>query len=138
MSALLDTGFLLAVLDADDDLHPACTTALLAESQPLMPDVILPELAYMLLRERGYPALIQFLQSVQDGELRVVRTTSADLVRCASLLGQYADNRVDFVDCVIVAMAERLAIRTILTVDRRHFRVFRPIHCDCFEVIPAQ
>jgi len=26
MSALLDTGFLLAVLDADDDLHESCVT----------------------------------------------------------------------------------------------------------------
>jgi hypothetical protein len=34
MTALLDTGFLLAVLDTDDELHPRCTTALLAESHP--------------------------------------------------------------------------------------------------------
>ena len=27
MSALLDTGFLLAVLDADDDWHTACVQA---------------------------------------------------------------------------------------------------------------
>jgi len=45
MTALLDTGFLLAVLDADDELHPA---------------PVLPELAYMVLRELGYPVLINF------------------------------------------------------------------------------
>ena len=28
MTALLDTGFLLAVIDADDSLHAACTAAL--------------------------------------------------------------------------------------------------------------
>lgn len=42
MTALLDTGFVLAVLDADDDLHPVCTAALLNEPQPLLPDVVLP------------------------------------------------------------------------------------------------
>jgi predicted nucleic acid-binding protein len=136
MSALLDTGFLLAVLDADDDLHPACVAALLAEPQPLVPDVILPELAYMLLRERGYAALIRFLQSLLDGEMRTERTIRADVARSTELLAKYADNRVGFVDCVLVAMAERLAIRTFLTVDQRHFQMFRPRHCPYFEVIP--
>lgn len=31
MSALLDTGFLLAVLDTDDALHEICADALLSE-----------------------------------------------------------------------------------------------------------
>ncbi len=67
MTALLDTGFLLAVLDADDDFHQVCTTALLNEAAPLLPDVILPELAFMVLRELGYPVLVSFLQSVIKG-----------------------------------------------------------------------
>jgi predicted nucleic acid-binding protein len=77
-----------------------------------------------------------FLRSILDGELPIERTTHADLARSTQLLSKYADNRVDFVDCVIVAMAERLTIRTILTVDQRHFQVFRPTHCPHFEVIP--
>ena len=46
MTALLDTGFLLAVLDADDELHPVCTAALFGEPQPLLPDVVLPVLTH--------------------------------------------------------------------------------------------
>ena len=42
MTALLDTGFLLAVLDADDELHESCVAALLAESQPLLPMLSCP------------------------------------------------------------------------------------------------
>ena len=57
MTALLDTGFLLAVIDADDNFHAACAEALEAEAAPLLPDVVLPELAYLLLRELDYPAL---------------------------------------------------------------------------------
>jgi len=62
MAALLDTGFLLAVIDADDNLHAACVAALESETNPILPDVVLPELAYLLLRELGYPALIRFLR----------------------------------------------------------------------------
>ena len=99
MTALLDTGFLLAVLDADDDFHTACTTVMLTESQPLLPDVILPELAFMVLRELGYPVLSHFLQSIVQGELAIERTTNEDLSRTVEILEKYADSRIDFVDC---------------------------------------
>jgi len=136
MPALLDTGFLLAVLDADDNLHSACTEALEGEPNPLLPDLVLPELAYLILRELSYPALTTFLRSVASGELLQVKSIPEDLTRAAELLEKYADNRVDFVDCAIVAMAERLNLRKTLTVDTRHFTIFRPKHCDYFEIAP--
>ncbi len=48
MTALVDTGFLLAVIDADDDLHETCAVAMQEEPEPLLPEVVLPELAYLL------------------------------------------------------------------------------------------
>jgi len=136
MAALIDTGFLLAVLDADDDLHQGCAAALQQEAIRLLPDVVLPELAYLVLRELGYPPLISFLRAVAAGEMALVRTHTEDLERAADVLAKYADARVDFVDCVIVAMAERLNIRRIMTVDRRHFTLFKPRHCEYFEIAP--
>lgn len=136
MAALLDTGFLLAVLDADDNLHAACAAALELETNPILPDVVLPELAYLILRELGYPILTGFLRSVAAGELVLAQSTLQDLARAADILEKYADNRVDFVDCAIVAMAERLNLTKVLTVDRRHFTIFRPNHCDYFEIAP--
>jgi predicted nucleic acid-binding protein len=126
MAALLDTGFLLAVIDADDSLHAACAAALESETNPILPNVVLPELAYLILRELGYPALTAFLRAVAVGELTQAQSTSQDLSRAADLLEKYADNKVDFVDCVIVAMAERMNLTRVLTVDRRHFTIFRP------------
>ena len=136
MSGLLDTGFLLAVLDADDELHKSCSKALLTEPAPILPDVVLPELAYMILRELGYSVLIDFLNSIYKGELIMERANISDLARTATILEKYADSRVDFVDCAIVAMAERLNIQRILTVDHRHFQLFRPKHCKDFVIIP--
>jgi len=136
MAGLLDTGFLLAILDADDDLHEICVAALQEESQPLLPDVVLPELAFMILRESGYSALANFLRSLAAGELVIVRITNQDLEQTAALLEKYADSRVDFVDCAIAAMAERLNLKRVLTVDRRHFELFRLKHCAAFEIAP--
>jgi len=136
MAALLDTGFLLAVIDADDNLHAACAAALESETNPILPDVVLPELAYLVLRELGYPALTAFLRAIAAGELPQAQSNPQDLARTAELLEKYADNKVDFVDCAIVAMAERLNLKKVLTVDRRHFTIFRPNHCDYFEIAP--
>jgi len=136
MAALLDTGFLLAVIDADDNFHAACVAALESEMNPILPDVVLPELAYLILRELGYPTLTSFLRAVVVGELAQAQSTSQDLARAADLLDKYADNKVDFVDCAIVAMAERLNLTRVLTVDRRHFTIFRPRHCEYFEIAP--
>lgn len=52
------------------------------------------------------------------------------------ILEQYADSQLDFTDAAIVAIAERLAITRVYTLDRRDFSIVRPIHCDYFELLP--
>lgn len=136
MNGLLDTGFLFAVLDADDRMHNICSDALLREDNPILPDIVLPELAYMVLSELGYKVLLSFLDSLQNGELIIEHFNQNDLKRVSEILEKYADNKVDFVDCAIVAISERLNIQRILTVDHRHFRMFRPKHCEYFTIIP--
>jgi len=101
-----------------------------------LPDVVLPELAYLILRELEVSVLTDFLRSVANGDFTLVRTTESDLKRAAEILEKYDDNNIDLVDAVIFAMAERLKIEKILTIDRRHFGVFRPAHCEAFELLP--
>ena len=136
MTALLDTGVLLAAIAANDDQHDVAVLALEEEQDALLPDVVLPELAYLILRDMNYGALASFLRSVVAGELTLVVVTTEDLARATEIMLQYASARVDFVDCVIVAMAERLHITRILTLDRRHFSLFRPRHCPVFDLLP--
>jgi len=136
MTALLDTGFLLALIDADDQLHSSCVAGLQSEPHPVLPDVVLPELSYLILRELGHSVLAKFLRAVASGELVQAHSVPEDLLGAADLLEKYADNKVDFVDCAIVAMAERMNVSKILTVDRRHFTMFRPRHREYFEISP--
>ncbi len=136
MKALCDTGFLLAAIAENDNFHDICALALEEEEQPLLPYIVLPELAYLVMRDMDVAVLAGFLRSVATGDLPAIDSTLTDLLRAADLLQQYADARVDFVDCMIVAMAERLNITRIMTVDRRHFSLFRPKHCRVFELIP--
>jgi hypothetical protein len=135
--SLFDTGFLYAYLDKTDAHYKACDSVFRSESlSAILPDVVLPELSYLILRRLSVETLVKFLRSVADGDFVVERTTNEDLKRAAEILEKYNDNNVDLVDAVIAAMAERLKIKKILTVDRRHFGVFRPAHCKAFEILP--
>lgn len=134
--SLYDTGFLFAVFDIADVHHNECFAAFNKERNVLLPEVVIPELAYLILRSLGYERLLKFLRAVAAGDFILVSTELRDLNLAAEILEKYADSKVDFVDCVIAAIAERLNIKRILTVDRRHFGLFRPRHCDGFEIVP--
>ena len=62
--------------------------------------------------------------------------TKEDYLRCGEILRQYSDADLDFVDALIVAVAERLNITRLLTLDRRDFQIIRPKHCSSFELLP--
>ncbi len=135
--SIFDTGFLYAYFDKDDEFHESCDEIFDDESlNALLPDLVLPELAHLILRRLDVDKLTNFLRSVANGDFELVRTTESDLERAAEILEKYDDNNIDLVDAVIVAMAERLNIEKILTVDRRHFSIFRPKHCEAFQLLP--
>ena len=39
-------------------------------------------------------------------------------------------------DASLIAVAERLGATRIATLDRAHFSIVRPAHCDAFELTP--
>jgi predicted nucleic acid-binding protein len=68
--------------------------------------------------------------------LRLTQRVSNDYGRAGELVSQYSDLRLDAVDAMVTAVAERLGITTVATVDRRDFSVIRPRHVDTFEFVP--
>jgi predicted nucleic acid-binding protein len=48
----------------------------------------------------------------------------------------YADLPLGAVDASVVAIAERLGVKEIATLDRRHFSVVRPRHAEAFSIVP--
>ncbi|WP_420644309.1 type II toxin-antitoxin system VapC family toxin [Candidatus Leptofilum sp.] len=136
MSALLDTGFILALLSTNEVAHKRCLQVMENEQEPLIPTPVLPELAYMAIRNVGYEKFITFVRFALLGRPKLIYPVEADFSRIADLMEKYADSRLDFVDCAITAMAERLNISRILTVDQRDFRMIRPSHIPAFEILP--
>ena len=137
MIALIDTGFLYALFDIDDVHHNDVRSVLENhELEPLLPDTVLVELAYFLQARLGHYRMRAIMRELVYDPLFLVPLVSEDLSRIEMLLTDYADAQLDFVDASIVAIAERLDIRHILTVDRRDSQIIRPRHCAHFDISP--
>jgi uncharacterized protein len=137
VDVLVDTGVLLGAIDADDSAHAASADVLNRwRSRLCVPVTVLAETAWQLERNVGVEAEAGLLDAVVSGELEVVDLTAADYRRAVHLIREYADLGLGFVDASAVAIAERLGITTIATLDRRDFAVVRPLHCVAFDLIP--
>jgi uncharacterized protein len=138
MAFLLDSGFLYAQLNGKDDYHAKVSAAAkIAEKEPIvLPVPALTEVTYLLQRDLGIEAVAAFLENLSETDLILETPAAEDYRRAAEILRKYDDANIDFVDACIVAIAERLEITKILTVDRRHFSIFKPLHCTAFEILP--
>jgi uncharacterized protein len=80
-------------------------------------------------QRRGRSGLAaEFCAAVAADELLVIEATPHDYRRMAELLTSYASLRLQVVDACIVALAERLDLWGVATLDRRDLLVVAPRH----------
>jgi predicted nucleic acid-binding protein len=134
---LLDTSALYAIADRDDKWHKAMVAAIGGRAgDRVVPVSVLIETCYLIGSHLGQAAERQLIRATIRGEFLLEGLNLRDLERAEAILQKYADANIGFVDASIVAVAERLKIHSIVTTDRRHFRLFRPKHCRTFELLP--
>lgn len=134
---LVDTGPLVAAGNRRDAYHARCVQALATAQPPrLVPATVVAETGYLLERDAGADVEAEFLRLFHSGYLRLVDLTADDLGRCAELVQQYADFPLGTTDATIIAVAERLKISTIASLDTRHFHAVQPRHVQAFTLIP--
>ena len=135
---VVDTGVLYAAADRSDPDHDRSKQLLEAHvaDQLVVPAPVVVETSWLLSSRLGVAAEVGFLRAVAAGEVTLIDLTSDDWHRVVELLEQYHDLDLGLVDASIVAVAERLAVTTIATLNDRDFRVVRPRHCDAFVLAP--
>lgn len=125
------------MVDRDDGWHDRVSAFLNAvPAQLVVPITVLPEVCYLIATHLGASVEVQFARSIQRGDVRVEFLKKEDLARTVEIMDKYADAGLGFVDASVVAVAERLNIRELLTTDRRHFSLVRPRHCQHFDLKP--
>ena len=133
-----DTGSLVAMANRQDRYHARCMALFDDAPGPLLvPAPVLTEVCYLLERARGAQAEAGFLRSVRDDVFTLVALTAADLDRMADLVETYADLPLGAADASVIAVAERLGVHQVATLDHRHFTIVRPRHAAALELLPA-
>ena len=132
---LVDAGPLVALLDQADLHHAASVAALRTLRDPLV--TVWPaftEAMYLLGSSwRGQKAL---WSRVETGALTLAPLDEGDAPRMRELMEKYRDLPMDLADAALVRVAEREDLTRILTLDRRHFSVYRPGRRRRFSILP--
>jgi predicted nucleic acid-binding protein len=137
VALVLDTGPLLAALDAADPDHERCATLLTEATEDLVvPTLVLSELDYWCHERLDVSVWLAFLDDLLEGAYRSKPPTGDDLARCRALHEQYADLGVGVVDASVLALVERLGEDKLATLDHRHFSVLRPAHVEALRLLP--
>lgn len=135
---LVDAGPFVAAASPDDRHHEVCQRFLREPGDSLAAStLVIAEVGYLLKRAPNPPRPeIAFLRLFGVGRVQALSPEPGDFDRMAELVGQYANLDLGAADASIVALAERLGINRIATVDRRDFAVVRPKHVPAFELLP--
>jgi len=101
-----------------------------------VPVLTITEVTYLLATRLGSEAEVRFLGDLAAGAFSVEPSRPADWVRTAELVWRYRDLPLGTVDASVVAVAERLSVTSVATLDRRHFGVVSPAHAPSLELLP--
>ena len=134
---LVDTSALYTIANRDDAHHEQLVERLRSDAPAMVvPQSVLPEICYLIGSRRGPGAEADFVAGLLGAGWRLEPVTSGDVERAVELMRMYADAAIGFVDASVVAIAERLGIRQVWTLDRRDFSLIRPKHVGAFDIVP--
>ena len=89
------------------------------------------------IRKRMHPDVWRvFMEDVNAGAYLVVELSARERLRAVELASQYANLDLGFVDAAVIAVCESLGEKKVATLDRRHFGVVRPAHCERLQLLP--
>ncbi|MCP5004167.1 MAG: PIN domain-containing protein [Planctomycetes bacterium] len=134
---IIDTGIIYALADQKDAWHKRSVDFVESfNGRLIITSTVLPEAGYLINKFLGWDAEMMFINSLANRELLIEHFDVDDLKRCVEILNKYSDADFGFVDSSLMAIAERMNVRNILTTDRRHFSIVRPAHCKSFTLLP--
>jgi predicted nucleic acid-binding protein len=133
--ALIDTGFVVALVNARDPDHESCLGVWRTlRAQLFSVEGVLVECAHMLRRAPGGVAAAVHI--VFGSGAQVVPMSEDRAKRALALMEKYHDVPMDLVDALLVAVAEERNVRDVLTLDRRGFGAFRALGRERFRMLP--
>lgn len=137
MTIVADTSGLLALFNEAEPQHEATSRAVEQAADTLaVSPYVLAELDYLVLTRVGVRAELDVLAELTSGAYDLPALDRNDLAQATQLIERYRDQGIGVADASLVVLADRYRTRTLLTLDRRHFDVVRPIGGGRFRIVP--
>ncbi len=134
---IVDTSALLAYFNAREPDHEAVSGVIDINDELLVVSpYVLAELDYLIAKRVGVDAELAVLRELSSGAWELAVVGVAELELTTSIIEKYSDQDIGLADASMVALADRYQTRTIVTLDRRHFDVLRPIGGGRFSIRP--
>ena len=132
---LVDTGFLVALVNRADPAHQVCAEVWGRVAGPFIStEGVLVESAWLL---RKAPGALEAVVGLLRGVGAVVPpVTSARVDRALALMKRYRDVPMDLVDALLMALAEETNTKQVLSLDRRGFRTYRTVRGTALRMFP--
>jgi uncharacterized protein len=122
---LVDTSAVIAMLDTSEENHEAVLA--FWGKQLVLPVTLLAEIDYLVTKRLGAHISRAFLKGLEDNDLELMAFEPDDLARANAIMARYPNVPLGLADSSIIALAERHRVKQILTLDRRHFSLVRPL-----------
>lgn len=132
---LLDTGPLVALLDARDQWHVECVPIWPGiADRCLTTEAVVTEASHLLGRA-GRSLPLELLLAARIPIVTLERPGHEHAVR---LMRRYDSVPMDYADATLVVLADALGIRRSFTLDRRGFHAYRRGDGSAFEILPER
>lgn len=132
---LVDTGPLVAILNASDQHHTRCVETLKQIRPPLLTTwAVLTEAAWLLRTDAASVSLLY--RAAGEGLYSILDLSQDDLADIDRLHQRYCELAPQFADLTLVHVARREGLERVFTLDRRDFSVFRRNGKRAFRLLP--
>ncbi|HSW03428.1 type II toxin-antitoxin system VapC family toxin [Aquabacterium sp.] len=122
----VDSGFLYALLDADDAWHARAKAQVSSAAEGWVTTwPVLAETCHLLMRRLGADFAAGLMQEVAEGGVAVWSPGREELAQVPALMRKYAKLPMDLADATLVLLAEHLGHGRIMTTDQRDFGAHR-------------
>jgi predicted nucleic acid-binding protein len=137
MSLVLDTGPIIALLNAGDPDHERCAALVAgAEEDLVIPAPVMVEVDYWCRKLLDLETLEVLLEDVAAGAYRWFELGLTGTRRAVELEKTYRDLGLGFVDAAVIATCELFDEDRVVTLDRRHMGTVRPGHRQLLRLLP--
>lgn len=133
---LLDTGFVVALLDRSESFHKACARTVREVELPLITcEAVITESCYLLRNLSGAPEAV--IENIAAGVFQVPFQLSREAAGVKQILRKYRDRKIDFADACLICLADQFGTADILTLDQ-DFAIYRWGKNKPFRMLPGR